>query len=152
MPRGEQVVRRPDESTVKRAAFVSIIFTTRLPRPRYRRQRRFPLAAPLRLAEVPGRVIEARQARRADVVRLGGNCAAAVRGQHRAWHYMVFCSRCGARPALPLPKGEALCRLHGGRLPQPAERWSTGASGGSRNIMLPNSRQLSHRRPGQGRG
>ena len=54
---------------------------------------------------------------------------------------MVFCSRCGARPALPLPKGEALCRLHGGRLPQAAERWSMGASSGSWNIALPDSRR-----------
>ena len=78
-----------------------------------------------------------------DVVRLGGNHTAAARLQGRAWHCMVFCSRRGARPALPLPKGEALCRL---------QRWSTGASNGSGNIMLPNSRQQPHRRPGQGRG
>ena len=59
----------------------------------------------------------------------------------RSWHYMVFCSRCGARPALLLPKGEALCRLHGGRLPQAAKRWSMGASSGSWNIALPASRR-----------
>ena len=53
---------------------------------------------------------------------------------------MVFCSRCGARPALLLPKGAALCRLHGGLLPRAAERWSMGASSGSWNIALPNSR------------
>ncbi len=55
----------------------------------------------------------------------------------RCWHYMVFCSRCGARPALPLPRGEALCRLHGGRLPAVAERWSRGASSAAGNIVLP---------------
>ena len=65
----------------------------------------------------------------------------AAPGAGRSWHYMVFCSRCGARPALLLPKGEALCRLHGGRLPQAAERWSIGASSGSWNIALPDSRR-----------
>ena len=71
----------------------------------------------------------------------------AAPGAGRSWHYMVFCSRCGARPALPLPKGEALCRLHGGRLPQAAERWSMGASSGSWNIALPDSRRRPAGRP-----
>ena len=84
-----------------------------------------------------------------DAERSGQAAAAARHQRHqraapgagRSWHYMVFCSRCGARPALPLPKGKALCRLHGGRLPQAAERWSRGASSGSWNIALPDSRR-----------
>ena len=34
-------------------------------------------------------------------------------------------------------RGEALCRLHGGRLPAVAERWSRGANSAAGNIVLP---------------
>ena len=33
--------------------------------------------------------------------------------------------------------GEALCRLHGGGLPEVADRWSRGASSVAGNIALP---------------
>ena len=46
--------------------------------------------------------------------------------QGRAWHYMVYCTVCGALPALPEPRGKALCRRHGGRLPVEAQRWAMG--------------------------
>ena len=85
----------------------------------------------------------------------GRGSVTARRAQQRwvpghSWHYMVFCSRCGARPALPLPRGaEVLCRLCGGRLPAAAERWSMGASAGTGNIALPRSTppaRAAHRR------
>ena len=46
----------------------------------------------------------------------------------RCWHHMEYCEVCGSLPALPLPREEALCRRHGGRVPAEAERWTTGAA------------------------
>ena len=65
-------------------------------------------------------------------------------GRGRSWHHMVFCVRCGARPALPLPRGAALCRLCGGRLPAAAERRSQGASSSAGNITLRCPRRAGH--------